>query len=1179
MDLFILEAFRRALDDAGLLAQPFPHERTALILGASEMGLDPRIEMPLAMHVDDAVRAVAETPGLRALPPSVVGQLLADLTRCYQELSARNISSGTVSGTASIALGRICALYDLKGPHYAVDAGCASGLSAIEKGVQALSLGICDIAVVGNSSPFLSPRHFVTHHLYGTLDDRQEAPRPFAEDANGSLLGEGVSVLVLKRLVDAMEDGSRIHGVIRGVSGASEGKRAAAPVRAQILAARRCYAQAGYGPEAVQYLECHANGVPGWDSAEIEAMAEVFGRRPVRSLVIGSVKHGIGYLASGSAMASVIRVLMALRHKEYPGHPCLRRVRAELQAQDTPFRVLLDSQEWPEAGGDVPRRASVNSLGIGGVAYHLTLEQFVPDYHASLVDRRTNCEPPGPVAIVSVGAIMPGAGNSEEFWQNMREGKDQVTAVPPDRFDIERYYDPAGGPGKTYCTLGGFVRDFRFDWRTARLPPSLVQQYDRTHLYALTAAVEAVQRVGSWQTVRERTAVFLADMPRRTREHEVDCLVMYAEFAEVLRQTLSATGCSPQLAEAIADAAEQNFKKRYAPLSEDTLAGINSGMVSALVAQVCGFCGPSGTFESTCSSSLAALEAAVAALQLGESDLVLAGGTFANLTAGYYSLNCSFGGLSPTGIRPFDAGANGFVPGEGAGVLVLKRLSDAERDGDPIVAVIRGIGSSSDGKGKSLLAPNPVGQELAVRRSLERAGIAPSTIQYIECHGTGTPVGDFSELTSYGNVFRGRQPGSVAIGSVKSMIGHLASAAGVASVIKVALSLRNQVLAPSLHFGQPSTSIPWDELPFRVVTGLEPWPEAACGFRRAGVSSFGLGGTNYHVVLEEYRRQQRAPDIDPTRFPMIESLREWTADRVVAIRHLSLETDLYLAEHCLNGVPLLPGTFGIELMGETALCSFPGWHLMQYRGIRFHQGVKVWQGRRTRLVTDAQIRRKGTDRALADVRVHCERQPKADQPPVQTLHYEGTAVLMQEPLVARYATPGLRQRLYEGKISDHRASYNAEANFLSLGQMIQNCPWFSFISDTETGACAINASGDQLFTFTRGPCFIHPPLLMDAYLHPAGAIAHYNHTWALVPASCEELTLFGSPPQGNNILVHASYRGLTSGGLLATDIIAFDEETLQIYADIRGFCFRPVYEIGPKYRAVLDGSHASGGTT
>ena len=280
------------------------------------------------------------------------------------------------------------------------------------------------------------------------------------------------------------------------------------------------------------------------------------------------------------------------------------------------------------------------------------------------------------------------------------------------------------------------------------------------------------------------------------------------------------------------------------------LANIIAGRIAALY----DFKGPNYVADAACASAMAGIRAAIAGLVEGDFDAVLTGGIDANMSPSTFVKFCKIGALSATGARPYAEGADGFVMGEGAVIFLLKRLADAERDGDKIYAVIRGLGGSSDGRGKGITAPNPVGQKLCIRRAWENAGVAPSEGDLIEGHGTSTPVGDVAEVQSLVEVFAqfGLPAGSIALGSVKSNIGHLKGAAGAAGILKAVFALHEKVLPPSLNFHRPNPDIDFTHSPLRVNTELRPWEKSRDGVRRAGVSAFGFGGTNFHAVLEEY---------------------------------------------------------------------------------------------------------------------------------------------------------------------------------------------------------------------------------------------------------------------------------------------------------------------------------------
>ena len=343
---------------------------------------------------------------------------------------------------------------------------------------------------------------------------------------------------------------------------------------------------------------------------------------------------------------------------------------------------------------------------------------------------------------------------------------------------------------------------------------------------------------------------------------------MRIELPELLRDLESAesfAALSLEQREHILDETRVHFLAHFGEINEDTMPGELANVMAGRIANLFNFRGPNFTTDAACASGLAAMSVAVEGLVDHRFDAAITGGIDHNMGVAAFVKFCKIGALSATGTRPFDAGADGFVMGEGAALFVLKRLEDAERDGDRIYSVILGIGGSSDGKGKGITAPNPIGQRLAVHRAWEIAGEDPGSVSAIEAHGTSTRVGDATELQSLTDVFgaAGARPRTVALGSVKSNIGHLKAAAGAAGMFKMVRSLHDKVLAPSLHFVDPNPNVDWDTSPFAVNTELREWATPPSGVRRAGVSAFGFGGTNFHVVLEEHvpGRHKPAPRV------------------------------------------------------------------------------------------------------------------------------------------------------------------------------------------------------------------------------------------------------------------------------------------------------------------------------
>src|SRR5215207_2094625 len=435
------------------------------------------------------------------------------------------------------------------------------------------------------------------------------------------------------------------------------------------------------------------------------------------------------------------------------------------------------------------------------------------------------------VAIVGVAAVMPDAPDAATFWQNIQDGRYSISEVTPDRWDPALYYDPdPGSPDKSYSKIGGWVRDFEWDplaWKLP-IPPRVGDAMDEAQKWAVNLARAALADYG-WPERpldTERTAVVIGNAMAGERHYLTSMRVNYPEFARELERSTTFAALAKEMREAILDETGKGFHTTMPAITEDTMPGELANIIAGRVSNLFNLRGPSYVTDAACASGLAATAASVEGLINREYDAVLTGGIDRNMGAATYVKFCKIGALSSTGTRPYADGADGFVMGEGGTLFLLKRLADAERDGDRIYAVLLGMAGSSDGRGKGITAPNPVGQRLDVERAWQLAGVAPSTCSLVEGHGTSTAVGDVVEVDALTQVFGadGVPVGSIPLGSVKSNIGHLKGAAGTAGLFKAVMSLHDKVLAPSLHFEHPNESVDWNDVPFRVNTELREWP-------------------------------------------------------------------------------------------------------------------------------------------------------------------------------------------------------------------------------------------------------------------------------------------------------------------------------------------------------------------
>jgi acyl transferase domain-containing protein/acyl carrier protein len=462
------------------------------------------------------------------------------------------------------------------------------------------------------------------------------------------------------------------------------------------------------------------------------------------------------------------------------------------------------------------------------------------------------------IAIVGVGAILPDAPDARAFWENLKRGRYSISEVDKERWDPDLFFDPdPRAPDRSYSKIGGFVRTCEWDparWKLP-VPPRVADAMDETQKWAIAATREALLSYG-WPErplSAERTAVILGNAMAGEKHYLTSLRILLPEIAQELGSAPSFAALPPEVRETVTRELRRGVGARYPAITEDTMPGELANCMAGRIANLFNFNGPNFVCDAACASALAAISAAVEGLLARDFDAAVTGGVDRNMGASTYVKFCKIGALSATGTRPYAAGADGFVMGEGAALFVLKRLEDAERAGDPVFAVLRGIGAASDGRGKGITAPNPIGQRLAVERAWANAGLPPASASLVEGHGTSTRVGDVVEVASLTEAFGGGiPPRSIALGSVKSNVGHLKGAAGAAGLLKAVLALRDKALPPSLNFETANPDIAFERSPFQVNTSLREWPAPDCGVRRAGVSAFGFGGTNFHAVLEEY---------------------------------------------------------------------------------------------------------------------------------------------------------------------------------------------------------------------------------------------------------------------------------------------------------------------------------------
>lgn len=482
-------------------------------------------------------------------------------------------------------------------------------------------------------------------------------------------------------------------------------------------------------------------------------------------------------------------------------------------------------------------------VSAGSVAHLQALERAEP--------LAADTPPPADIAIVGMATLLPGADTLATYWRRILTGESAIRETPEDRWDVAGYFDAdRTRRDKVYSRWGGFLDDVAFNPLDYGIPPGTIDSVDPMQLLALELVSDALKDAGQGALEgvdRARTSVvfgFSGGVGEKGAQY-----VARAELPRLLGEV------------------PEDLLGRLPEWTEDSFAGILPNVAAGRVANRFDLGGSNMVVDAACASSLAAVYAGVMELESGRSDTVIAGGVDTLQAPFGYLCFSKTQALSPRGIcNTFDKKADGIVISEGLAAVVLKRLADAERDGDRIYGVIKGIGASSDGRAKGLTAPLPAGQKRALDRAYAQARFTPDTVELFEAHGTGTVAGDRAELETVTGSLRaaGAGPRNSAIGSVKTLIGHTKASAGIAGLIKVTLGLHHKVLPPHAQVSDPNAVFEDPEAPLYLSQSPQPWVPAPGRPRRAGVSSFGFGGTNFHVALEEHADPHAAaPPADP----------------------------------------------------------------------------------------------------------------------------------------------------------------------------------------------------------------------------------------------------------------------------------------------------------------------------
>jgi acyl transferase domain-containing protein len=782
-----LEVASLACRDAGMDPFAMPADRRTGVYVGHTGGSTKIGDLVYSTGIDEAAALLSEVDAARALLGEDVDAVSAEVTAAVRKRypgrkPGENLDLGAI-GAAKIVQEAL----QLDGPYLVVDAACASSLQAMAIGARALLQGGIDQAIVGGAS-YCKSDSLVLFSAAQSVSNVGSCP--FGEAADGLITAEGYVALVIKTLSRAIADGDRIRAVIRGLGVASDGKGKSlwAPRQeGQVLAVERAY------PDAtdigrIEYIEAHATSTQVGDATELGALSRLMAKHlPAgRQIPIGSVKANIGHTLETAGIASLVKVVLAMEHGAIPPGSTCDELNGEFDWKNGPFTVPKAPLAWPAHVDGSPRCAAVNAFGIGGLNVHVSLAEHVrATRHAA--PTAASAADDDAIAIVGAGCVLPGALTLEAFFDRLERGETAIGPVPSDRWLAGRALD-ASGPRTWHAMAdqGGFVRDFNYDWRRHKVPPKQIAAANPLQFMLLEAADAAIADAGGPQAglERTRTGVVVGTLFGGEFANQLQMGLRLPETGRFLRDALARRGVAAAEIDRIVDAYEKKVLERLPALVDETGSFTSSTLASRLT-KTFDLMGGALALDSGDCSSLSALSAAVDMLRERACDAVICAAGDRSMDLMAYEGRSLGRLLSKAPVSVLDGRTSGgAVPGEGAVVLVLKRLADARAAGNTIRGVIRGV---AVGSGRSVSEA----ARRVVREACERAVIDPAAVGAVEVAISAGHANSGDELVALGGHYAGSDAaGETAVaGSLDGLIGHVGAAAGAAGLLKLSRAL------------------------------------------------------------------------------------------------------------------------------------------------------------------------------------------------------------------------------------------------------------------------------------------------------------------------------------------------------------------------------------------------------
>lgn len=858
VQLAICQVAAEACRHAGMNPFDLPVRNVGVYIGHTLSG-ELAGDLVYSACVGQAAQLLRRIEGFETLVGGKADEVIREVVEAIRSRLPRRSRKGHPFLLANIAAAIISEAMQLSGPAMVVDAACSSSLQCLALAARALCLGEIEMAIVGGAS-------YVKSDSLVLFSQAQSVTAgiscPFDAGADGLVAGEGQVAVVVKTLPRALADGDRVLAVVRGIGVSSDGRGKSlwAPRReGQLEAIRRAYA-GGLEMHRLQYVEAHATSTQAGDVTEMNALAEVLAEHLPKGtrIPVGGVKANIGHTLESAGLAGLIKTVLAIQHRCIPRQINLRKLNPEIDWEHAPFFVPTENLPWPAPADGGPRRAAVNAFGVGGLNVHVVLDEFrpaeSPHVHPAAC---AAAEPPAaqePIAIVGMSCIFPGARTIEAFWDLLLSGKDPKVDVPSQRWDLGGAGESGGsGTAGLAGRRGGFITDFQYDWRKHKVPPKQIARADPLQFMILDATDAALRHAGYDRRPlnKSRVGVVVGTMFGSDFSNEFQIAVRGPEFQKTLADVLRRRGVPEDAIARVCQDYGRVLFERYPALLDETGSFTPSTLASRITKSFDLMGGALAIDAGHCSAA-AALAAAIGWLRSGQCDMIVCAAGSRAMGLPTFEQLAMAGYLAPGDPKaPFDAQAGGFVPAEGVGVVLLKRLADAQRDGDTIYAIVRGVAAAYAPSARQAL-------ETAIRRAHQWAAVQPEDISLVETAAVGIARTDRRELAAlaaaYGQNASAGAAGRKApllLGSSVAQTGHLQGAAGIASLLKAVLELQHRHLPPMFGLGAPA---PW-------LDAFTPALQPAChsgplpvthpeGRALAAVDCVDVTGLAAHIVLE-----------------------------------------------------------------------------------------------------------------------------------------------------------------------------------------------------------------------------------------------------------------------------------------------------------------------------------------